>query len=260
MVADSNRIQSELLCSALRRESGFRVDCCGSGLADCLDALRVSPADVILLGSGLANNGSYSDFESLNTLHDRYPKTSLILLLDSYDRDVVVNALRAGVRGLFCRVSQPFKALCRCIHTVQQGQIWTNNEQLTFVVDALKRGPTMHVTNARGESLLTPREEQVVAQLAAGLPNRSIARHLGVAESTVKKSLLRIFDKLGISNRVELVLYALTHREMKTQDSGVETSPITAPASLLTPRAPRAASTAVYEGRTPANGDASPLE
>jgi DNA-binding NarL/FixJ family response regulator len=257
LLADSNLTQSELLGRALRRESGFRVTCCGSGLADCLHALEVSAVDVILLGSGLANNGLYSDFGSLNALYERYPRTSLILLLDSYDRDLVVNALRAGVQGLFCRASQPFKALCRCIHTVQQGQIWINNEQLIYVVGALRHGPALHVTNTRGESLLTPREEQVVAQVAAGLPNRSIARHLSVAESTVKKSLLRIFDKLGVSNRVELVLYALSRREMKTQDPAIETPSISVPAS----RPPKAASANVYERRSaPTTGDARPLD
>jgi DNA-binding CsgD family transcriptional regulator len=79
--------------------------------------------------------------------------------------------------------------------------------------------------------LLTPREEQVVAHVSAGLPNRSIARHLGVAESTIKKSLLRVFDKLGVSNRVELVLYALTRRDMKTQEPVVPPS-----ASVPAPR------------------------
>lgn len=253
LVADSNLTQSELLGKALRRELGFRVTYCGSGLADCLHALEVSAVDVILLGGGLANNGLYSDFGSLNTLYERYPRTSLILLLDSYDRDLVVNALRAGVRGLFCLASQPFKALCRCIHKVQQGQVWANNDQVLYVVDALRLGPKVHITNARGQSLLTPREEQVVAQLAAGLPNRSIARHLGVAESTVKKNLLRIFDKLGISNRVELVLYALTHRETKAEDPAVETPSI----SVSAQRPLKAASAGVYERcGAPTNGDA----
>lgn len=64
----------------------------------------------------------------------------------------------------------------------------------------------------KGEGLLTPREEQVVNLVAEGIGNREIAQQLGIRESTVKKSLLRIYDKLGVSNRVELVLYALTHR------------------------------------------------
>jgi DNA-binding CsgD family transcriptional regulator len=102
---------------------------------------------------------------------------------------------------------------------VRNGQIWTNNEQLSFVIEALTQLPSLHVINARGESLLTPREEEVVTLVAEGLTNRSIARQLRVTENTVKKSLLRIFDKLGISNRVELVLYALTERKTTEPDT-----------------------------------------
>jgi DNA-binding NarL/FixJ family response regulator len=69
--------------------------------------------------------------------------------------------------------------------------------------------PSLRVLNARGRPLLTPREEQVVALVAEGLGNRQIARELNLSEHTIKKYLFRIFEKLGISTRVELVLYAM---------------------------------------------------
>jgi len=224
LVADSNLTQSHLLGSALRRYSGFTVACCESELNTCLQALDSSSVDVILWAYRVANGSSCLDVEALRSLHQKYPKTSLVLLVDAYDRDLVTSAFRAGVRGVFCRAAQPFKALCKCIHVVHEGQFWANNEQLMFLVDALECGPKLHVTSSRGVSLLTPREEQVVAQVAAGLANAAIALQLGVAESTVKKYLLRIFDKLGVSNRVELVLYALTQHEMKTQESALTAS------------------------------------
>ncbi|MBZ5689897.1 MAG: LuxR C-terminal-related transcriptional regulator [Acidobacteriia bacterium] len=61
--------------------------------------------------------------------------------------------------------------------------------------------------------MLTPREEQTVHLVTEGLNNREVARELNLKENTVKKSLLRIYDKLGVSNRVELVLYALSHSQ-----------------------------------------------
>lgn len=249
LVADSNLTQSHLLRSALRRLSGFTVACCESELYNCLHALELSPVDVILWAKHVVNDSSCV-VEALRSVHQKHPQTSLVLLADAYDRDLVVSALRAGVRGLFCQASQPFKALCKCIHAVHDGQIWTNNEQLMYLIDALEYGPKLHVTNSRGESLLTPREQQVVAQVAAGLANAAIAHHLGVAENTVKKSLLRIFDKLGVSNRVELVLYALTQREMKTQ-AGALTARVSVPEPG--PRKEVAANT------TPANGHAGSL-
>ena len=224
LVADSNLTQSHLLRSALRRQSGFTVACCESELYNCLHALELSPVDVILWANHLVNDSSCVDVEALRSVHKRHPQTLLVLLVDAYDRDLVISALRAGVRGLFCRAAQPFKALCKCIHVVHEGQFWTNNEQLMYLIDTLEYGPKLHVTNSRGECLLTPREEQVVAQVATGLANIAIAHHLGVAESTVKKYLLRIFDKLGVSNRVELVLYALAQREMKTQEGALTAS------------------------------------
>lgn len=210
LLADSNRTQSQLLSSALRRQSGLKIICCGSNLSDCLQALRSAPADILLLGDGPADHGHL--IETLRNLHANHPRLGLILLLDSYDRNLVVNAMRSGVRGLFCRASQPFRALCRCIAAVHQGQYWANTEQMGYVIDALTSSPPTRVINTKGEGLLSPREEQIVNLVAEGIGNREIAQQLGIKENTVKKSLLRVYDKLGVSNRVELVLYALTHR------------------------------------------------
>jgi two-component system, NarL family, response regulator DegU len=230
LVADSNQTQSQLLSAALRRQSGFKVTCCRAELSECLEALELSPADILLMGDGLPNHGH--QYEVLRALHTAYPKLGLILLLDSYDRDLVVNAMRSGARGLFCQASQPFKALCRCIHSVHKGQIWANTEQLQYVLDALMLNPAMRVTNSRGEDLLTPREDQVVGLVAEGASNRDIAERLNIKENTVKKSLLRIYDKLGVSNRVELVLYALTHHGMNPAES------ISIVSSAVLPEAP----------------------
>ena len=216
LVADSNQTQSQLLSSALRRQPGLRVSCCRSEVSDCLHALRSAPIDILLLGDGPNDHDRL--LETLRSLHSNYPRLGLILLLDTYDRNLVVNAMRCGVRGLFCRACQPFRALCRCISVVHQGQYWANTEQMGYLIEALSSAPATRVVNSKGEGMLTPREEQVVNLVAEGIGNREIAEQLGIKENTVKKSLLRTYDKLGVSNRVELVLYALTHR-------GAEPSP-----------------------------------
>ena len=223
LVADSNQTQSQLLSSALRRQPGLKVTCCRSELSDCLQALQSAPADIVLLGDGLADQDQL--METLRVLHTNHPRLGLILLLDSYDRNLVVNAMRLGVRGLFCRASQPFRALCRCIAVVYQGQYWANTEQMGYVIEALTSSPSRRIINAKGDGLLTPREEQVVNLVAEGAGNREVAQQLGIKENTVKKSLLRIYDKLGISNRVELALYALTHRGAETSAPAVPKRP-----------------------------------
>ena len=210
LVADTNQTQSQLLSSALRRQPSLSVTCCHSDLSDCLQAMRSTPADIVLLADDPADHPRL--IETLRNLHANYPQTGLILLLDNYDRGLVVNAMRAGARGLFCRACQPFRALCRCITVVHEGQFWANTEQMGYVIAALTSAPMARVIGAKGEGLLTPREEQVVNLVAEGIGNREIAQQLGIKENTVKKSLLRVYDKLGVSNRVELVLYALSHR------------------------------------------------
>ena len=232
LVADSNQTQSQLMCRALRRQSGLRVASCRAELSECLGSLEVARADIILIGNGVSDDDQRC--EILRGLHAAYSAVGLILLLDSYDRDLVVNALRNGARGLFCSAEHPFKALCRCIYAVQQGQIWVNSEQMRYMVDALANAPVMHVVNAKGEGVLTSRENQVVSLVAEGVSNREIAERLSIKENTVKKSLLHIYDKLGVSNRVELVLYALTHRDKyRSQGAPAKHRPARPPRSAL---------------------------
>lgn len=225
LVADSNQTQSQLLTGALRRQGMFRVTHCAAELSECLSAMESEPADVVLLADGLADNREKLH-ELLRGLHSAHPTAAIVLLLDKYDRELVVNTLRAGARGLFCLASMPFKALCRCITSVYQGQYWTNTEQMRFIIDALSAPPAVHVMNSRGQVVLTPREEQAVSLVAEGMNNRQIAQELKVKENTVKKSLLRIYDKLGVSNRVELVLYALSHSQERSPDAVAEEQPV----------------------------------
>jgi DNA-binding NarL/FixJ family response regulator len=229
-VADSNQTQSQLLSSALRRQPGNTVTCCRSELSDCLQALRSNPVDIVLVGDSARDHDQL--IETLRGLHANHPQVGLILLLDRYDRDLVVNAMRTGARGLFCRACQSFQALCRCISVVHQGQFWANTEQMGFVIEALTSAPRVRIVNTQGEGLLTPREEQVVSLVAEGIGNREVAQQLGVKESTVKKSLLRIYDKLGVSNRVELVLYALTYRGEKNALVSGKRAPAKEPLTL----------------------------
>jgi DNA-binding NarL/FixJ family response regulator len=140
-----------------------------------------------------------------------HPEISKVLLLDSYDRQVVVNAFRSGVKGLFCFSEYPFRLLCKCIQSVHRGQVWANSEQLQYLIEGITQVPSLRMVNAMGIRLLTPREEQVVALVAEGLSNREVAHELSLSEHAIKKYLFRIFDKLGISSRVELVLYAVSH-------------------------------------------------
>lgn len=218
LVADSNQTQSQLLCGALRRQGTFKVASAPARLSECLCALENGPPDVVLLADWTGNHRQQL-YELVRGIHAASPNLAMVLLLDNYDRELVVNSLRAGARGLFCLASMPFKYLCRCIISVHRGQYWTNTEQMRYVIDAISIGPSVRLINPGGQVVLTPREEQTVSLVTEGLNNREIGQELNLKENTVKKSLLRIYDKLGVSNRVELVLYALSRCQARISDS-----------------------------------------
>lgn len=216
LLVDSNRTQAQLLTEALRHKGTFTSTHCQPTLSECLSAMEAATPDVVLLADGLAHERDKL-YAFLREIQSTHPNAATVLLLDQYDRELVVNTLRAGARGLFCTTSMPFKSLCRCITSVHQGQYWTNTEQLRFVIDSLSIAPAWHVTNSKGQIVLTAREEQTVRLVAEGLTNRDIARELNVKENTIKKSLLRIYERVGVSNRVELVLYALSHWQTRPE-------------------------------------------
>jgi DNA-binding NarL/FixJ family response regulator len=152
---------------------------------------------------------------NVRRLHLAHPKIAKVLVLTESNRDSVVNAFRSGVKGLFCFADYPFRLLCKCIQSVHQGQVWANSQQLQYLVETVTHVPSLRVVNAHGVGLLTPREEQVVALVADGFSNREVARELGLSEHTVKKYVFHIFDKLGMSSRVELALYAVSHGDTR---------------------------------------------
>jgi DNA-binding NarL/FixJ family response regulator len=220
LVADSNRIQAQLLTGALRRRPEFQVSTCTADFDSILQTISSAHIGVVLL-SLCHSDGIVTQMAAMRRVHIFRPHVPKILLTESYDRDIVVTAFRSGARGIFCLADTQFRLLCRCIQRVAGGQIWANTEQLNFLLDVISEVPSMRVVNSRGLQILTPREEQVVALVSESRSNREIALKLDLSEHTVKKYVFRIFEKLGISSRVELALYAVNNgvaRQAETVD------------------------------------------
>jgi DNA-binding NarL/FixJ family response regulator len=215
LVADSSQMQSQLLTGALRRRPDFKVTACEMDAESILSWIPRACVDVILLNPSLHDEGC---FGVLRRIHLTHPQIPIILLGECYERDIVINAFPSGVRGIFCYAEESVRSLCKCIHNVRDGQVWASSEQINFLLDLVCQVPSLRVINDCGRSLLTPREEQVVALVAEGLSNRDVSRELSLSEHTVKKYLFRIFDKLGVSNRVELVLYAVHHGDARAAE------------------------------------------
>ena len=210
LIADSNRMQAQLLTSALRRHSEFRVQTCEMDTFSILQAVTAKHPAIAILSLNPSTHPSETVI-TLRRFHLSHPEIPKVLLVDTCDRELVVSAFRSGARGIFPITEANLRLLCKCLLRVAAGQIWANTEQLNYVIDLISEVPSLRVLNALGTSLLTPREEQVVALVAEGLGNRQIAGELNLSEHTIKKYLYRIFEKLGISTRVELVLYAVNN-------------------------------------------------
>ncbi|MGA2571297.1 MAG: response regulator transcription factor [Terracidiphilus sp.] len=199
---------SELYSRALRRCTGFRVAACSETVNEALEAVRANDVDIALIGSTLMD-GLNSGFVALQKIREAAPGVKSVLLLEHDEDHLVTAAFRAGAKGVFFPSNEDSKSLCRCVKQVNAGQVWANSAQLHEVLKALSRSAPIQVVNAAGEQLLTPREAEVVQLVADGLTNLRIAKELGLSEHTVRNNLFRIFDKLGVSTRVELALYAI---------------------------------------------------
>lgn len=211
VVSDSSQIVCELLAGALKRAHAFQVVSCAIRVNDVCEAVSDINPDVALISADLAD-GPYTGFKALRQLRSTNAKTRFVLLTDSTDRDVIIEAFRGGVQGVFPR-SGSLQLLCKCIAAVHKGQVWANSAEIHYVLDALQQSRPLKCVNSQGKNLLTRREQEIVPLLAEGLTNKEIAGKLDVSEHTVKNHLFRIYEKLGISSRVELILYAVTQRE-----------------------------------------------
>ncbi len=147
---------------------------------------------------------------TLKEFHDTYPQTPAILMVDPPRSAIVLDAFRAGARGIFSE-HESLETLRKCVRVVSESQVWATSKEVRIALEALSSVHTVQATVAGGMNLLTRREQQVVSLLAEGLTNREIGDRLGLSRHTIKNYLLKIFDKVGVSNRVELLFLTLTH-------------------------------------------------
>jgi DNA-binding NarL/FixJ family response regulator len=212
LVADNSPLHSQLLAEAVGRDRHIKVVGSTVGAACIVDTAMQCCPDVLLIGANLDEQPNRG-LAVLRELQGKRSNLKAVVLLDSSTPNTIIQAFLSGARGVFYR-SASFKALCKCIRVVSQGQIWANNEEVGFLLAALSAASaSMRAFNQNGVSLLSKREVDVVRCLVgAGLSNREISRHLGISNHTVKNYMQRIFEKLGVSSRVELMFCMLGTR------------------------------------------------
>jgi DNA-binding NarL/FixJ family response regulator len=199
-----------LLSDQFKRHSDFAVVTCVADRLSLLRSVRETKPKVAIIGADL-QDGRLSGLDALREVHEADPDLRPILLFDRPEPQLVVEGVRAGARGFFSRCNFDFAALRRCVRRVCEGQLWISNAEMEYVFEALAQSRPLRVVNPDGLNLLSRREEEVMRLVAEGLGNREIADLMALSEHTVKNYLFHIFDKLGISNRVELVLYAVSN-------------------------------------------------
>ena len=216
LVGDASRMASQLIAGQLKSSRSLRFE---TILPDCFtsktiadEIIRTQP-DVALVSSVLRDS-CFAGYSVLRAIQPLNLPSRLILLLEDCEHDLVIDAFRSGARGVFSR-AESSEQLSKCIYTVHQGQIWINTREMEYILDELMATRPLRIVDAQGCSLLSKREEEVVALVADGLTNRQISEQLKLSEHTVKNYLFKVFEKLGISTRVELVLYALSQNHRR---------------------------------------------
>lgn len=202
LIADDHPI----FCAGLRRllevEQGF--DVVGEA-RDGIEAVELATTlrpNLVLLDLAMPR---MEGLDVIRGLTERAIGSRLVLLTASISRQRIVEALRHGAHGVVLKEAAS-DLLLRAIRAVMAGQTWVDRETVTDLLHFM-RGQS--ASEGARKFRLTPREQQVVAAVVGGLTNKDIARHLSISEDTIKHHLSNIFDKTGVSNRLELALIAI---------------------------------------------------
>ncbi len=202
LIADDHPI----FCAGLRRllevEPGFEVIGEARDGTEAVELASVLTPDLSLLDLGMPG---MDGLEVIRELTRRGTPSRLVLLTASITRPRIVDALRHGAHGVVMKDSAS-DLLFRAIRAVMAGQTWVNRDTVADLLHYMRGHST---DEPPCKVRLTPREQQVVGAVVNGMTNKDIARHFSVTEDTIKHHLSNIFDKLGVSNRLELALAAL---------------------------------------------------
>ncbi|MGH9690636.1 MAG: response regulator [Candidatus Acidiferrales bacterium] len=206
LVADDHAIFRDGLRKLLEGADDVQIVGEASNGVECTKLLAKLKPDILLLDLRMPEKDGLGVLEEVN--FDSLPTRVIVLTAAEDDRDVV-RAMRLGARGVVLKQSAS-DLLLKSIRKVADGEIWLDNRMTAEVIDAFKK--SAEAGQRREKPLLSDREKEIVQLVAQGFRNREIGEKLFISEQTVKNHLHNIFDKLGVSDRLELALYAIHHR------------------------------------------------
>jgi DNA-binding NarL/FixJ family response regulator len=214
VVADDHPIFRDGLCRLLALEPDFEVVAQAQDGRQVLDVLQTHEPDILLLDLKMPGLDGLATLQRLQTSKH---KTRVIVLTASEDKNEFVQAMKLGTSGIVLKQSAT-DLLIKSIRKVNAGEIWLDSHTTAAVMRQFATGaddlpPVAGAPASSGRererSLLSQREREIVALVAQGFKNKEMAEKMFISEQTVKNHLHNIFDKLGVSDRLELALYAI---------------------------------------------------
>src|ERR1700743_1883812 len=216
ILADSQAIYRVGMRKIFALEDDIRVVAQAENLDNLYAALQHFPTDVVVLEGALINGTT----DAIPEFVRRAPDAKLIVQVSESDETNTVELYRRGVRGVVPRSISP-DLLIKCVRKIAAGETWIDNKSISWVIDAYRAQAT-NLTNPRTQPNLSPKEVASIGCITRGMRNKEIAYQIGTTEQVVKNYLRKIYDKLGVSDRLELALYCL-HNKIIQADVDEET-------------------------------------
>ena len=210
ILADSQAIYRVGIRKIFALEDDIRVVAQADSLDNLRSAIERHPADVVLLEGGLLT-GTTNVIPELLRMS---PDVKLIVQSVANEEGQTVDLYRRGVRGIISRSISP-DLLVRCVRRIATGETWIDNQAVNWVIDAY-RAQAAALVSPRTQPRLSPKETAIITCITQGKRNKEIAFQLGTTEQVIKNYLRKIYDKLGVSDRLELALYCLHNKIIKT--------------------------------------------
>jgi len=219
ILADTQAIFRAGLRKIFALEDDIRVVGQAETLAQTQSAVTKFSADVLILESELAPN----PVEAVMELQRQAPDLKIVVVTPASDEQLTLDLFRRGAHGILSREVEP-EILVDCLRKVAAGEPWLENQAIHWVMEAY-RGHSLRPSGARPKVQLTPKETVIVSCVTQGMKNKEIALRVGTTEQVVKNYLRKVYDKLGVADRLELALYCLNHHVV----DGVKPPPVRLP-------------------------------
>ena len=216
ILADSQAIYRVGIRKIFALEDDLRVVAQADSLENLRAAIERYPSDVVLLEGALLGGSTSAVSELLRVA----PDAKLIIQAVQVDESQTVELYRKGVRGIISRSISP-DLLVRCVRRIAEGETWIDNQSVNWVIEAY-RAQAAALVSPKSQPRLSPKEMAIITCITQGKRNKEIAFQLGTTEQVIKNYLRKIYDKLGVSDRLELALYCL-HNKIIHSDSDEET-------------------------------------